>query len=408
MKDERPVSPEIPGFTAMVVDDELPTLAWVGQLLRNSGRVTVSGMYDNPLEGLRDIRSGKPDLVFLDIEMPGMNGLELAELLSADPLPPEVVFITAYNRYALEAFKVNAVDYLLKPVLEGDLKHVLDRIELRRSRVSARFSQTGMMENNEGSSLVSMDAMETGEVGQPFGGVNDIRLFGTFQMQTGSPPARVRFATAKAESLLGWLLTSRDRGGVPKWQLIDAFWPDRDDEKGDVNLRSTVFRLNRTLRECGAGMRVVPTHGGYELEGDPVITDLETYYRMMQSRDMKGLAEWLAHWDGQFLEDIADPWAGTLRERVRLQVAEAGRLVAEEALAGRFSPWDALTAVEAVWKQEPYDESLQTALMRLLRKTRGRDAVMVWYHGLVLQLREELGVPPTMEVENTYRKMSLD
>jgi two-component SAPR family response regulator len=190
--------------------------------------------------------------------------------------------------------------------------------------------------------------------------------------------------------------------------LIDAFWPDRDQEKGDVNLRSTVFRLNRTLRECGAGMRVVPTHGGYELEGDPVITDLETYYRMMQSRDMKGLAEWLAHWDGQFLEDIADPWAGTLRERVRLQVAEAGRLVAEEALAGRFPPWEALTAVEAVWKQEPYDESLQTALMRLLRKTRGRDAVMVWYHGLVLQLREELGVPPTMEVENTYREMSLD
>jgi two-component SAPR family response regulator len=195
---------------------------------------------------------------------------------------------------------------------------------------------------------------------------------------------------------------------VPKWQLIDVFWPDRDDEKGEVNLRSTVFRLNRTLRECGTGMRVVPTHGGYELEGYPVITDLETYVGLMQNRDLKGLAEWLAHWDGQFLENIADPWAGTLRERVRLQMAEAGRLIAEDALAGRFPPWDALTAVEAVWKQEPYDESLQTALMRLLRKTRGRDAVMVWYHDLVLQLREELGVPPTMEVENTYREMSLD
>jgi len=116
----------MPLIRAYVVDDERLAVQRLSQLLRETGRVTVAGSSSDPEEALAALRDAEIDVVFLDIQMPGMTGFELIEHLDRN-IP--VVFTTAYDRYALEAFAVNSIDYLLKPVETERLAKALDKLE---------------------------------------------------------------------------------------------------------------------------------------------------------------------------------------------------------------------------------------------------------------------------------------
>jgi two-component system LytT family response regulator len=112
---------------AYLIDDEPLALSRLRRLLEESGRVEIAGASTDPKEALKQLRGSRPDVLFLDIEMPGMSGFDLLEKLG-DP-QPLVVFTTAYDRYALDAFKVNSIDYLLKPVGNSELKRALNKLE---------------------------------------------------------------------------------------------------------------------------------------------------------------------------------------------------------------------------------------------------------------------------------------
>lgn len=111
---------------AYLVDDEPLALKRLARLLGESGRVVVEGSASDPLEALVEIAKKRPDVLFLDIEMPAMSGFEMLAKLDYQPL---VVFTTAYDRYALRAFEVNSIDYLLKPVEREQLERALGKLD---------------------------------------------------------------------------------------------------------------------------------------------------------------------------------------------------------------------------------------------------------------------------------------
>jgi two-component system LytT family response regulator len=117
---------------AFLVDDEALALKRLSRMLTATGRVDIAGTDTDPVEAREQILKLKPDVLFLDIEMPGMTGFEL--LAELDP-QPVIVFTTAYDQYALKAFGVNSLDYLLKPIEPAHLDRALDKIE-RMSRGS--------------------------------------------------------------------------------------------------------------------------------------------------------------------------------------------------------------------------------------------------------------------------------
>ncbi len=98
---------------ALIIDDEKPAREIIRNYLESVPEVRVIGEYENGFEGAKAINELKPGLVFLDIQMPKINGFELLEIIDHRP---EIIFITAYNQYAIQAFEMNAVDYLLKPI----------------------------------------------------------------------------------------------------------------------------------------------------------------------------------------------------------------------------------------------------------------------------------------------------
>ena len=121
---------------AYLVDDEPPAVERLRRLLEQTDRVQVIGSATEPEEAVEALTADPPDVCFLDIEMPRLNGFEVLARLPSQPI---VVFTTAYNQYALQAFAVNSVDYLLKPVDPDSLERALTKIE--RLRSSARVSQ---------------------------------------------------------------------------------------------------------------------------------------------------------------------------------------------------------------------------------------------------------------------------
>ncbi|QSX09427.1 LytTR family transcriptional regulator DNA-binding domain-containing protein [Alkalibacter rhizosphaerae] len=116
---------------ALIVDDEYPAREELRYLLSRLEGVEVVGEATNGKEALALITALDYDMVFLDINMPQMDGMDLGEKIKELEDPPAIVYITAYDQYALQAFRVNAVDYLLKPIEEEKLSHAVERIRNR-------------------------------------------------------------------------------------------------------------------------------------------------------------------------------------------------------------------------------------------------------------------------------------
>jgi len=112
----------------LVVDDERPALDELAYLLDRDERVGEVVTSDSATEGLRILREHDVDAVFLDIQMPGLTGLELAQVLARFRTPPPIVFVTAHEEHAVDAFELQAVDYVLKPVRADRLAEAVRRV----------------------------------------------------------------------------------------------------------------------------------------------------------------------------------------------------------------------------------------------------------------------------------------
>jgi two-component system LytT family response regulator len=128
--------PELLGIRALVVDDEPPARHGLTRMLGAHRDITVVGESRNGSEAVRAIRALRPDLVFLDVEMPGLDGFGVLHALAPDPLPL-VVFVTAFDDYAVRAFEVHAVDYLIKPFSDRRFADTLARARQQLSHAAA-------------------------------------------------------------------------------------------------------------------------------------------------------------------------------------------------------------------------------------------------------------------------------
>lgn len=123
----------------LVVDDEAPARRKILRLLRDEPAVEIAGEADSGEAAVAAIKKQRPDLAFLDVQMPGLDGFAVIQSLNAAKIPlPRVVFITAHDRFALRAFEVHAFDYLLKPVGEERFREAL-----RRARTQHELSADG-------------------------------------------------------------------------------------------------------------------------------------------------------------------------------------------------------------------------------------------------------------------------
>ena len=155
---------------AYLVDDEVLAVERLSRMLKATGRVEVVGESCDAVNAAVDLRSVCPDVLFLDIHMPGLSGFELLAELPEQPL---VIFTTAYDRYALEAFSVNSIDYLLKPIEPEQLERALIKAERmcrqgeRPGEISALLAKLNASLNLEKSPWLKRVASRSGDKVEP-------------------------------------------------------------------------------------------------------------------------------------------------------------------------------------------------------------------------------------------------
>jgi two-component system, LytTR family, response regulator len=124
-------------ITAIIIDDEKLARDIIKKYLQQNENIKLTGECTNGFEGIKSINDLKPDLVFLDIQMPKITGFEMLELLDEKP---EIIFTTAFDQYAIKAFEVNAIDYLLKPFslerFNDAVNKVIDKIKISEKGIS--------------------------------------------------------------------------------------------------------------------------------------------------------------------------------------------------------------------------------------------------------------------------------
>src|SRR5699024_10776096 len=191
---------------AILVDDEQLALDYLEHQLEKVGGIDIIGKYNNPnfFHNHKDMLNAI-DVVFLDIEMPDINGLELADqLLEIDPTL-SIVFVTAFNEYAVEAFSLHVMDYIMKPVQ-------VDRLSMTVKRIKELKQQSDVDVPIDGTTLHIKLCHEL-----------------TFQ-KSGQTYESLKWRTSKAQELFLYLLQHSERT-VRKGELIDLLWPDFTEER---------------------------------------------------------------------------------------------------------------------------------------------------------------------------------
>lgn len=144
----------------ILIDDEPLARSVLSSFLCDIPEIEIIGEYANGFEGLKGISDQKPDLVFLDIQMPKLNGFEMLELI--DELP-HIIFVTAYDHYAVKAFENNAVDYLLKPFSQDRLISAFQKAKERIDKPSSKESVRELVDaHQEQSEIIDRIAVKTG------------------------------------------------------------------------------------------------------------------------------------------------------------------------------------------------------------------------------------------------------
>lgn len=318
----------------IIVDDESDILLDIKDTIQEYEGFDVVGTYINPLDVLPDIRKTKPECAFLDIEMPGMNGIDLAEkLLELNP-KMEIVFITAFNHYATQAFEVNAMDYVLKPVHPIRLKKTIERLRQKRDEMWV----TGSIETM-------------------------IHSLGCFEVLLDGKS--IKWNRSKSKELLAYLLHFEGQRKT-KYKLCEDLWPEYEPKKGLVNLQTAMCSLRKSLGDMGReDIKIVFSEESYILKLGKVVWDAsefeKLYNAVKENGDISLLQKAVALYQGDYMGNEDWIWAQLTAESFSRKYQEILKILAEKSFqAGRFN--ETVEVIMKLAKKQAIDIELQKML----------------------------------------------
>src|SRR5699024_9096482 len=238
------------------VDDEKLALDIMTHLLGKIEKIELVESFQTVKTALDFVFKEEVDVVFLDFEMPEINGLELAEKILEKKPHIDVVFVTAYNEYAVEAFELNAIDYLMKPVKLTRLEKTIERL----SKETTVKPETNSEEKQN---------------------TLQIKLAHNLSFSLGDNPFEpLKWRTAKARELFLYLLQNKNTL-VHKGTLMEMLWGEEELDRGYSILYTTVYNVRKALQTYGENLELQNTNDGYILKLHNVDVDLHTWEKQV-------------------------------------------------------------------------------------------------------------------------------
>ena len=253
--------------------------------------VEIKGKFMEPLAALDFLKSNPVDAAFLDIEMPDMDGIELSNRVIDLQGKIAVIFVTAYNQYAVEAFRLNALDYLMKPVTIERLRETLKRIVQEKK--------------------IPMNPAKV-----------QIHCFGKFRVTTEN--VEVKFRTEKAEELLAFLV---DRKGnfVSRNEIIDCLWEEYDGDRALIYFNTTLHYIKKALFGHGVTVTIEHDRGSYRFDTSGLSCDYFRFqefvikHREVNQGNISECEEIASLYNGEYLTGEDFYWAEHNRQMLKEQ-----------------------------------------------------------------------------------------
>ncbi|UOE94452.1 response regulator [Alkalihalobacillus sp. LMS39] len=367
---------------AVLIDDEPLAIQLLQSKLKAMNGYQIVGTYTSELKIKDQVESIDFDVAFIDINLKSMSGIDLAEYLLSKKGTLQIVFVTAYDEYAIKAFELHAVDYLLKPVSNERLKKTTER--LRETLSLFKNQEVALTQTVTITCFLELMVYFNGEL--------------------------VNWKTNKVKELFAYLLTHH-RKYVDRDVIIEALWPDYDFKKSKIHLHTCIYHLRKLLQALGFEKAISFSNKCYSLTLKGIKTDVEEWHDLLHGfeLDKNGFTE--ANFDrvltiyiGKYFERNDYEWAKeqalTYHYRMNSFLKEIEIIYSE-----RHKYDKSLQCLLLLMQDDPYSEDLIKKAFHLLINTDQKSRIHSLYRSFVLRLEQDLALEPTGELQDYYREL---
>lgn len=352
---------------AVLIDDEILALDLLEAMLNEIGGIKIIGRFLNPNEGLEQVGMLQPDVLFLDIEMPEMPGIKVAEKMNGFINSTDIVFVTAYEQYALKAFEVQAVDYILKPIEKGRLAKAVERIQQRS--------------NQEHLILDDKNSLSA-------------RFLGSFQLSSESN-GPIKWRTKKVKELCAYLIHSN--GSIHRDKILEDLWPMHTLDKAASLLHTTVYQLRKKLKEIGIEDPIQYKEEKYSVTID-IHTDVKELFLFIQSNQIEKV---LDSYNQDYLSDEDYHWSSQHREKIRRSVIHYLETYILKVSTGKQEIFRKV--LEKLSELDPWEERYTMDLVQYYINQGNYKEARDIYNRYKKTLQNELGLKPRKEFEEILK-----
>ncbi|WP_195575188.1 response regulator [Paenibacillus sp. 1001270B_150601_E10] len=366
---------------ALIIDDEELALLSLQKKLQNFDEIECVCSFTDPHQALVELNQIEVDVAFVDIEMVDVNGLDIAsKMLDINP-KLHIVFVTAHAEYAVQAFELNSIDYLLKPVL-------MKRLEKTIARIIPYPNQ-------------KQEAPNKGPI--PL----RVQVFHDFQVAQGDH--NLSFKTAKVKELFAYFVMHQ-LTPIHRDVLIEALWADQDYKKAKIHLHTCLSHLRKTLDSRGYINAISFVDGCYTFSIDAIERDcdqVEQAYLLDSPLDKAGvkqLEQAIHAYTGNLMEQNGYKWtyqdAEVYQQKVLLLL---NRLIDYYQLIDLDRTYHFLQVQRKI---QPYSVNHVQQLMLLSAKKGQRSEALRIYEEYAQLLSEDFGMAPDQKLKALYQRFS--
>jgi two-component system, LytTR family, response regulator len=365
---------------AIIIDDEELSLFALYKKLQAFPTIHVAKTYTKHEQILNDLKKEKIDVAFLDIEMASLNGLDLAEAILSTQPSIQIVFVTAYSEYAVKAFEIDSVDYLLKPVMTK-------RLETTINRLIAKIDKKKDIQIKEATKKPLI-----------------ITCFNEFQVFQDHQP--VQFKTAKVKELFAFLLTHKN-SYIHRDVIIESLWPEQDYKKSKIHLHTCLSHLRKKLELLGYSNCIHFSNQSYSISIEPLQCDISDFVNTFENLDMidemniKVVEETTKLYTGPYM--ALNDYGWTYEKSQEIQNKMMNVL---DKLIEHFQHIDTNKTLYYLYfqlKLNPYLDEKVMKIMQLLIQQGNRSRAINTYQQYEQLLITDLGITPDKPLIQLYR-----
>lgn len=369
---------------AILVDDEPLALQHMEKVLHEMGTVKVVQAFSNIGTALKEMRQLDFQVAFLDIDMPGLNGLDFAEIIQEWNKDIYIVFVTAYRDYAIQAFELDSIDYVMKPVMKNRLTKTIARIQ-------------DQLHLNAQKPVLTQHPSPT------------VKIICFDELTVFHNEIPVKWKTAKVKELFAFFISNLS-SYMNRDILIDLLWPETDYAKAKIQLHTAISHLRKTLESIGFPGALTFSNQSYALVLQNFQCDAIDLEQALDEHDSINQAniqlfeQLVQQYNGDYLEKNGYGWATVKAQSLRQKLL----LLLQNMIDFYDDNEDSVKKqhyLQLLLHYNPYSEQALQRLMQhyILVDNRG-DAVKL-YHDFKKLLLEDLGILPGRTTHELYESI---